>query len=143
MQPLERTCPIGGAKYPSFEIMSTSRMGSRLDLRPIGPQAYIPYVECPNGFIVFKEEKEFTADDIAKLTPVVESAAYQDARQNGMPSARLAMLERAVGGDPNGIAYFLLKASFEADDRHNEALRQKYLGEAADAYAALVATHPA
>ena len=48
---VERTCPIGGAKYPSVEIGSTSQFGMRLDLRPNGPAAHLPWVKCPNGFI--------------------------------------------------------------------------------------------
>ena len=53
MVAVDRTCPIGGEVYESFDIASTTQMGARLDRRPMGPAATIPWVECPNGFIVY------------------------------------------------------------------------------------------
>jgi hypothetical protein len=141
--PVDRVCPVGGESYKSFEIGSTSSFGMRLDFRRIGPAGHLPIYECPNGFIPYKDEKEFTADDIAKLTPLVASAAFQDARANDMPSMRLVLEQRAVGGALDLIAYYTLKAAFEAEDAGKEDLRQKHLAEAADAYDAFIAAHPA
>ena len=76
----DRVCPIGGETYKSFEIASTTSFSRRLDLRPLGPAGYLPWIECPNGFVVYKSEKEFTTAEIETLTPVVASAEYQKLR---------------------------------------------------------------
>src|SRR6266480_7738470 len=92
---VERTCPVGGEKYQSFEIGSTSQFGVRLDLRPIGP--HVPWVECPNGLVLFKGEEKFTKDEIAKLTPVVASAEYQRMREEHSAAYRAVYLLRSLG----------------------------------------------
>jgi hypothetical protein len=130
MFPVERTCPIGGAKYQSFEIGSTSQFGMRLDLRPNGPAAHLPWIECPNGFVVWKDEKDFTKDEIAKLTPIVASQAYQRMRKEHVTAYRVVFLRRALGENDAALAWLILKAAWEAEDTDKEALRQSYLAEA-------------
>jgi hypothetical protein len=130
MLTVDRTCPIGGEVYESFEIASTTRMGARLDTRPMGPAAAIPWVECPNGFIVYKDEKEFTAAEIATLTPVVASDAYQQLRREHVAAYRVVHLQRALGMSDGDLAWLLLKAAWEAEDESRESLRQAYLVEA-------------
>jgi len=139
---LERVCPVGGQTYKSFGIGSTSRFGMRLDMRAVGPQGYLPVVECPNGFVVYKDEKEFTAAEIAKLTPVVEGDAYQRARTEEVVHYRIILLERALGTSDTDLRYLFLRAAFDAEDARREELRQKYLGMAADAYLAYLNGHP-
>jgi hypothetical protein len=141
LMPVERTCPVGGAKYPSFEIGSTSSFGSRLDLRRIGPEGHLPTVECPNGFVVFKAEDEFTPAEIATLTPVVASAAYQAARRDEPIAARTVLLRRALGASEADLRHLLLLAAFQAEDAQHEDTRQKYLALAASAYDAFLAAH--
>jgi hypothetical protein len=136
-----RTCPIGGAKYESFEIMSTSQMGVRLDLRPIGPAAHLPFIECPNGFVVFKAEKDFTPEEIAKLTPVVASEEYQRMRTEHMIAYRIAHLRRALGESEKNLGWILLRAAWQAEDAGKESLRQTYLTEARRAYEAQLAAN--
>jgi hypothetical protein len=136
MFPVERTCPIGGAKYQSFEIGSTSQFGMRLDLRAVGPAAILPWVECPNGFVVWKDEKDFTKDEIAKLTPIVASEAYQRMRKEHVTAYRVVHLRRALGENDAALAWLILKAAWEAEDENRETLRQTYLAEA---HAAMVA----
>lgn len=140
MQPVERTCPVGGARYPSFEIMSTSSFGLRLDLRRNGPAAFLPYVECPNGFIVFKDEKEFSAEEIAKLTPVVSTSEYQAARKSEVEAYRVVLLRRALGTSEAALRHQLMQAAFEAEAQRPE-LREKYLALSAAAYRAYLAGH--
>ena len=139
---VERTCPIGGARYLSFEIGSTSNFGRRLDLRWIGPEGHLPTVECPNGFVVFKPEEEFTAAEIATLTPVVASAAYQAARRSEPIAARTVLLKRALGTSEADLRDLLLQVAFQAEDARQEDVRQKYLALAASAYDAFLAAHP-
>ncbi|HEX4301967.1 MAG TPA: hypothetical protein VHZ78_04200 [Rhizomicrobium sp.] len=141
--PRDRTCPVGGETFKSFAIGSTSSFGARLDLRPMGPQAHLPTVECPNGFVVFKAEEDFTPAEIATLTPVVASATYQAARQTEPIAGRTVLLMQALGTDEAGLRNVLLLAAFEAEDAGAEDLRQKYLTRAAAAYDAFVAAHPA
>lgn len=129
MFPVERVCPIGGEKYQSFEIGSTSQFGIRLDLRPIGPAAGLPWVECPNGFIVWKDEKAFTKEEIAKLTPVVAGAEYQRMRKDHAPAYRVVHLRRALGETDAALAWLILKAAWESEEI-NEPRRQTYLAEA-------------
>lgn len=138
---VERTCPVGGEKFKSFGIGSTSSFGVRLDLRPGGPAAHLPTPECPNGFVIYKEEADFTADEIAKLTPVVASAEYQRMRTEHVMAYRIAYLRRAAGEPEKDLGWTLMRAAFEAEDSQKEDLRQKYLGEARTAYEALRAAN--
>lgn len=140
MVTVDRTCPIGGEVYKSFDIASTTQMGMRLDTRPMGPAATIPWVECPNGFIVYKDEKEFTAAEIATLTSVVASEAYQRLRREHVAAYRVVHLQRALGKSDADVAWLLLKAAWEAEDLGKAALRQAYLAEAEGALEARAAT---
>lgn len=139
--PQERTCPVGGVKYESFAIASTSSFGMRLDLRRMGPIAFLPTIECPNGFVVYKDEAEFTPDEIAKLTPVVASGEYQKARGEEPVSYRIILLERALGKSDTDLRHLLLAAAFDAEDAKNEPQRQKYLALAEAAYTSFLAQH--
>jgi len=96
LYPLERTCPVGGEKYASVGIGSTTQLGMRLDLRPMGPAANLPTPVCPNGFVVFKDETRFTEAEIAKLTPLVASDAFQRARQEHTEAYRCSSAGRSA-----------------------------------------------
>jgi hypothetical protein len=136
MFPVQRTCPVGGEKYESFEIGSTSQFGMRLDLRPRGPAAHLPWIECPNGFVVWKDEKDYTKEEVAKLTPIVASAEYQHMRKEHVTAYRVVHLRRALGESDAKLAWVILKAAWEAEDANKESLRQQYLTEA---HAAMIA----
>jgi len=113
----------------------------RLDLRRTGPAAFLPHIECPNGFVVFKAEKEFTPDEIAKLTPVVAADEYQKARHDEPISYRIILLERALGKSDTDLRDVFLSAAFEAEAVPNEPQRQKYLALAETAYSSFLAQH--
>lgn len=130
MGKMVRTCPIGGEKYDSFAIFSTSSFGIRLDLRRGGPAAHLPTPECPNGFVVYKDEKEFTPEEIATLTPLVASEAYQRLRGSHMLSYRTFHLLKALGAPEANLGWSLMQAAWEAEDAGDESLRQTYLSEA-------------
>lgn len=143
--PVERTCPVGGEQYQSVEVGSTSQFGVRLDLRPLGPAAYLPWTECPNGFVVFKDEATFTEEEIAMLTPVVASAEYQRMRAEHMTAYRAVYLRRSLGESSADLAWLILRAAWEAEDlatedQAMEGLRQAYLEEAYDAFIARAET---
>lgn len=134
--PLERTCPIGGEKYSSVGIGSTTQLGIRLDLRPMGPAGELPSIVCPNGFVVFKEEKSFTDAEIARLTPFVASDEFQRARQEHTTAYRAVLENRALGEDDAKLAFLLLKAAWEAENPGFEKQRERYLTEAYAAFTA-------
>jgi hypothetical protein len=138
--PVERICPIGGEKYQSTEIGSTSSFGMRLDTRPIGPAAYLPWVECPNGFVVFKDEKDFSKAEIEKLTPVVASSEYQRMRKEHMIAYRAVYLRHSLGESHADLARLILQAAWQAEDENMEKLRQDYLEEAYNAFIAQAKT---
>lgn len=132
MMPVQKVCPVGGQKYESFEIMSTSQFGMRLDLRPNGPAAHLPWDVCPNGFVVWKDETKFTPQEIAKLTPIVASQDYQRMRKEHVTAYLAVHLRRALGESDADLAWLLLKAAWEAEAT-KEDLRQRYLAEAQSA----------
>jgi hypothetical protein len=130
MFPVERICPVGGEKFQSFEIGSTSQFGMRLDFRPNGPAAYLPWVQCPNGFVVFKDEKEFTKAEIDVLTPIVGGADYQRMRKEHTIAYLVVHLRRALGASDADLAWLILKAAWESEAGTGNAMRQRYLVEA-------------
>jgi hypothetical protein len=136
MFPVERTCPVGGERFQSFEIGSTSQFGMRLDFRPNGPAAHLPWVVCPNGFVVFKDESEFTKAQIAILTPLVNGVDYQRMRREHVTAYLAVHLQRALGATEVDLAWLMLKAAWEAESGQGRTMRPRYLGEA---YTAMVA----
>ena len=134
--PVERTCPIGGEKFQSVEIASTTQMGMRLDLRPLGPAGHLPWIECPNGFVVFKDEKTFTKEEISKLTAFIASDEYQHARTEHTTAYRAVLQRRALGEDDAALAFLILKAAWEAESPDFEKQHERYLREAYDAFTA-------
>ena len=136
LRPVERTCPTGGEKFQSVAIASTSQMGMRLDLRPLGPAGHLPWIECPNGFVVFKDEKAFTKEEIAKLTPLIASDEYQRVRKEHTTAYRAVLERRALGEDDAELAFLILKAAWEAESPDFEKQRERYLREAYDAFSA-------
>lgn len=143
MSEAQRTCPVGGETYASFEINSTSRFGTRLDLRPIGPAASLPWIECPNGFIVFKEEESFTPQEIETLTALVADPAFQEARTTHVPAYRAYLQHRALGADEGELAFALLYAAWEAEDAGKAEQRTAYLRDALAGFERWGATLPA
>ncbi len=96
----------------------------RLDLKPIGALiAPMPMPVCPtNGFVMFQDE--FTAAEIAKLKPIVLSKDYQRARQANTDYYMAAYLRERMGATDLELAQLYLKASWEAEARDPELMRQ-------------------
>lgn len=127
------TCPVGGETFEDDVIASRTTSGRRPDGRPYGSLEIVPLVECPgNGLVLF--DNDFTADEIALLTPLVASARYQAMRQGETPHYRAWWLMRALGREPAVLAGTLLTASWESDrDRERKARYQNAFVEAAQA----------
>lgn len=124
-------CPIGGEKFKTHVMMSTSIFGRRLDFKPLPLQSIGPLAKCPNGFVLYKEE--FTAEEIAKLTPIVESAEYQAMAKADTSHFLATYLMRRMGAAETDIAWRQLTAMWECEDT-GCAHRARYLDEAAKAF---------
>jgi hypothetical protein len=125
------TCPIGGEKFKDHVMMSTSIFGRRLDFKPIPLVSIAAYPKCPrNGFVLF--EREFTAEQIEKLTPVVATAEYQSLAKANATHYLAAHLKKALGAPKPEIAHELLLSIFEGEDA-NTGDRALYLKETVEA----------
>lgn len=114
--PVRRTCPIGGEKFESYEMMSNSYFGSRPDGKPYSPTPVGRIPECPqNGFIIFDDE--LTPTELARLTPLIATAEYRALRQAETQYYRAWwLLSRSGRNDRYLEAAFLLTASWQSDD---------------------------
>lgn len=128
---MEYTCPIGGEKFTTSMMMSTTIMGRRLDYKPIPLQSIGPLAKCPNGFVLYQET--FTPEEIAKLTPIVESAEYQAMAKSDTSHFLATYLMRRMGATQPEIAWRQLTAMWECEDT-GCAHRARYLDEAAKAF---------
>jgi hypothetical protein len=133
--PVERTCPIGGEKFESFEMVSNSHFGARPDGKPYGPTPIVPLVECrDNGFLFFDEA--ISESELALLAPIVAGAEYQTMRHTETDHYRAWWLLIHSGrNDPVLVASLLLTASWEADEAPERKAR--YQGIFAGAAAAI------
>ena len=117
IKPVEFTCPIGGAKFKQTAVFSGSVQGRRLDTRPFGRiVSPFPLPVCTgNGFVMYQEA--FTAAELAKLAPIVKSAAYQALRRKHRPYYLAAYLRERMGAPDIELAALYLKASWQAEGR--------------------------
>lgn len=128
------TCPIGDASFPFTTSNSYSTYGERPDGKPYGSWKFpLALPECPdNGLVLYKQ---YTAEEIAKLEPLVASEAYQALRKEDTPYYRAYWLMKSMGLGPERYLWALLQASWEAQDKPE--LRKRYLAELAEASAAV------
>lgn len=134
--PVSRTCPIGGEKFKSSEMMSNSYFGERPDGKPYSPMPVSPIPECPkNGFLLFDED--FSKPEIATLTAIVDSNEYQTMRNTETPYYRAWWL-LSHSGRNNRIAEasLLLRASWETDEMPDR--KRRYQAAFVSATTALV-----
>ena len=120
----EFTCPIGGEVFTSQVVGSYSRFGTRLDLKPLGALvAPLPIPVCPgNGFVMYKET--FSKEELAKLTSIVESDAYRDARKQHTDHYMAAFLLEKMAPVALDLAHVYLKASWEAEEKRPDRLAE-------------------
>jgi hypothetical protein len=128
------SCPIGGASFQFSPAPAPAALVERPDGRPYGkarfPQA-LP--ECPdNGLVLYKE---YEADEVARLKPLVKSEAYQGLRKSDTQYYRAYWLMREMGVAPERYLLALLRAGWEAEEQPE--LRRRYLAELADESAKL------
>lgn len=128
------TCPIGGGSFSFTTTASYSTYGERPDGKPYGSWTFpLALPECPdNGLVLYKQ---YTAEEVAKLEPLVASEAYQALRKEDTPYYRAYWLMKQMGLGPERYLWALLQAGWEAQDRPE--LRKRYLAELAEASAAV------
>jgi hypothetical protein len=121
-------CPIGGAEFEYRPAQPAAAASTRPDGKPIGPAASPPPLpECPdNGLVLYKE---YEAEEVAKLEPLVASEAYRGLYEHPQ-YYRAYWLMREMGLPPREYLYVLLQAAWQADGRPE--LRTRYLIEFAD-----------
>ena len=128
-------CPVGGKEFTATLQGSSSSFGQRPDGRPYST-GLAPPPECPgNGFVFYKDK--FTADEAAKLTPLVNGAEYQALRGTENVYYRLYWLLQHMGAKADEVAQAVLVASWNSDDEPERKAR--YQRE----FVALAATLPA
>ena len=86
-----------------------------------------PLPECPDNALVLY--KDYSEEEVAKLTPLVESGEYQGLRKDTQ-YYRAYWLMKAMGVDSDRYLLALLQASWQAEDRPE--LRARYLAEFAE-----------
>jgi hypothetical protein len=130
--PRPMTCPVGGGTFVYRPAPPATVSGERPDGKPY-TNAIVPppLPECPaNGLVLYKD---YDADEVAKLEPLVASDAYQALRKDDVQYYRAYWLMKAMGLGPEDYLWVLLQASWQADDRPE--LRARYLVELAEASA--------
>jgi hypothetical protein len=112
----ELECPIGGEKFTTKLAGSGTQYGQFLDRRPFGPTpSPWPLAKCPgNGFVMFKHE--FSAEELAVLTPYVESAEYREMQAKESTYFLAASLLRELGLDDATVANTLLRATWQVEN---------------------------
>lgn len=129
-------CPIGGAEFDYVTTASYSTFGERPDGKPYGSWTFpMALPECPdNGLVLYKD---YTAEEVAKLEPLIAGDAYRALKPEHTQYYRAYWLMREMGVEPQRYLWALLQAGWEADGKPE--LRARYLGELAEVSATLEA----
>jgi hypothetical protein len=136
--PVTKPCPIGGEVFTSSEAMSGTSVGRYLDFRLHGLiVSPWPLPKCPgNGFVIYKGG--FSPQEIAKLTPLVKSAEYQNLQHTESNYYLAAYLRRKLGASRADVAFTLLEATWETYD---DPRYPRYAAETLAAMEKLIADH--
>ncbi|MBL8669827.1 MAG: ankyrin repeat domain-containing protein [Alphaproteobacteria bacterium] len=128
----EAPCPLDPAEKVRFEsLTSYSRQGMRLDGRPIDSKPrYLALSLCSkSGLVVYK--REFSADEVARLRPLVASPEYQRLRHAELPHyLRYWLVARMEPGAPEAAIDMILEAIWVAEDVGRPEKRTAYAREA-------------
>ncbi|MEP3420375.1 MAG: hypothetical protein ABJN35_01450 [Erythrobacter sp.] len=112
---VEKTCPVGGETFRHVETASYSTFGSRPDGRPYGSWYFpMPIAECPENALVMY--RNFEEDEIAELTRLVLSDAYQ-AMRGETTYYRASWLEERMQSTASLAPVFLMmRAAWQVDE---------------------------
>ena len=95
------TCPIGGGSFSFTTATGYTTSGERPDGKPYGSWNFpLALPECPdNGLILYKD---YTAEEIAKLEPIIASEAYRRcARRHALLTGPMA--DEGDGSRPGAL----------------------------------------
>jgi uncharacterized protein (DUF2225 family) len=131
-------CPLCNTNFKSRADMSGTRVGMRLDLKPLGPIAApwsVP--KCPNcHFIVYNHE--ISDKDKKALLKLVNSKEYRQISADNSTYFLLAKIYETVGMSDLEIAHAYLKASWQVE--RDPAKYSKYLEASHEKFAAFVSS---
>ncbi len=130
----EFTCPIGGEKFKNLVIGTHSWFGRHLDGEPVSYLDFpAPLVVCPgNGFII--TEEKYSDDELKKLKKVIESVEYKEIFSRNHASYYLfAKQNEMLQERSEDRWWFLLNATWEADECNDSGKYKLYAHEAIDA----------
>jgi hypothetical protein len=115
------TCPIGGEQFTYVTTASYSTFGARPDGKPFGSWRFpLDMPICPsNGLVLYRE---FTAEELAKLTPAIATDAYRGLAAETQ-YYRAAWLEEQLAPGTEIVAGLLLQASWESDEQPTRKAR--------------------
>lgn len=113
--PQEIKCPVGGKSFEHSFYMSYSTWGQRPDGKPYGSGEFpVTPPICPeNGLIMYRD---FTKAEVKALEGLLASAEYKALRETDTPFFRVAWIEKALNPKSDKVVWYLLNASWEADD---------------------------
>ncbi|MEN7537643.1 hypothetical protein [Aurantiacibacter flavus] len=121
--PQNFTCPVGGEEFEDYVIGSTSSWGQRPDGKAIGGVSPWPVIECPtNGFPIYQEE--FNDEEVAQLADLIATPEFMAMRESDTSYRRIWWLRKQMGADAYSQAWYLLAASWQADD--SPELKSRY-----------------
>jgi len=131
-------CPLCHTQFKTKVDVSGTRMGMRLDLKPLGPIAApwsVP--KCPNcHFIVYTNDlKDSEKKDLLKL---INSDEYRNISKDNSTYFLLAKIYETVGMDDLEIAHTYLRASWQVEN--DGAKCPKYLEASYARFAAFLAS---
>ena len=116
-------CPIGGESFDHTTTMSYTIFGYRPDGKPYGSWHFpLDLPKCPgNGLVIFEK---FGPADLERLEPLIASAEYRAMLPVETDYFLAAWLMEKLGRKPLDVAWMVVQASWQADDR--PALKARY-----------------
>lgn len=132
--PVTIACPVGGKEFQFTPPGRSPAAGARPDGKPYSAAAApAPLPECPdNGLVLFKD---YTAEEAAKLEPLIASDAYKALLTDDTSYYRAQWLMRELGVEPQDYLFVLLQAAWQGDRKPE--LRARYLAQFAEETAKL------
>lgn len=110
-------CPVGGQSFNYVGYAAHSTYGARFDGKPYGSTSFpLRLPVCPaNGFIVLRDEGDYTDAEIAKYAAIITRDSFKALIARETTYYRAWFMEREAGIGPDETAWLLLQATWEAD----------------------------
>ena len=120
------TCPLDNTTFEAWQDFSGTSFGARLDLKKIGPIAS-PWAlaQCPKcGLPLYKDKKDFSADELKKLKQIVEGKRFKDESKGKTAYFALAIIQEELKEEPMDIGYNYLQASWEVEEKNPKEYKE-------------------